>query len=171
MGHPCPHWYRIMMTGALTHLVPGSLREDLVAAMTDRGHAPMDLGSYPAIKRVHSYGLDLGGAGFVDEPYLGFRLFNLPLEFLCSHVAVFVKRGRAYRERRFASGRPYFKHHGAYHALVFTPAQHRRYMAGMEALLPQAEETAERFFASKLDVGDIGTAIAAAGLAQRRAVT
>lgn len=164
MGHPCPHWHRIMITGAMTHLVPGSLRQDLITEMTARGHPPMDLGGYPAIKRVHDYGLDAGGAGFADEPCIGFRLFNLPLEFLCSHVALFVKRGRGYKERRFASGRPYYKHHGAHHALVFTPAQHRRYMAGMEDILPRAEEMAEKFFASKLDVGDIGTAIAAAGL-------
>jgi hypothetical protein len=171
MGHPCPHWHRIIMSGALTHMTPGSLRRDLIDDMTSRGHPPMDLNHYPAITRVHDYGLHMGGAGFVDEPNVGFKLFNLHLEFPCSHVQLILARGSRYKERRFPSGRSYFKHHGAYHALVFTPVQHRRYMAELEALAPRAESIAEKFFASKIKGNDIGSEFAAKTLARYREVT
>jgi hypothetical protein len=142
-----------MMTKAMTHMVPGSLRNDLVADMTNRDCPPMALRDndpeWAAIKRVRSYGLDTGGMGYVDEPYVGFRLHNLTLEFLCSSVLFFLLRARKYTERRFASGRPYYKHHGSVHCMVFTPAQHRLYLAKLEALLPDAEATSHAFFAGK----------------------
>lgn len=171
MGHPCPHWCRVIMTGALTHLTPGSLRQDVIDDMTARGHPPMDLGNFAAIARVHNYGLHLGGSGFVDEPNVGFRLFNLDLEFPCSHVQLILSRGLRYKERRFPSGHTYFKHHGAYHAMVFTPTQHRRYMAGLESIVHRADGIAERFFASKIGGGGIATELATAALAHFREVT
>lgn len=171
MGHPCPHWHRIMMSGALTHMTPGSLRRDLIDDMTARGHPPMEIAHYPAIERVHSYGLHLGGSGFMDEPNVGFKVFNLHLEFPCSHVQLILARGSRYKERRFPSGRTYFKHHGAYHALVFTSVQHRRYMAELEAIAHRAESIAEKFFASKIRGDDIGSTLAKAALARCREVT
>lgn len=154
MSHPCPHWYRIMFQSAMTHLVPGSLRADLIHELTERGHPPHSTleatdPTYAAIRRVHDYGLDSGGMAHMEEPLVGFRLHNLTLQFRCSDVLHFLLRAQRYEVRHFASGRPYYKHHGSYHALVFTPTQHRRYLAGLEALLPEAEATAHAFFHDK----------------------
>lgn len=141
-------WHAIRFEGAKGHLVPGFLRDDLLAEMKQRNH---DLDSnlpegYIPLRRVRSWSLDLGGSLIVGEPRVVVRVDNLSVGVLCSQIHEIADSLRHMKERQFASGRSYFKHHGAWHCTILTPRQGRVLVEAVDAVRSTAHAQWLTFF-------------------------
>ncbi len=145
-------FYRILFENAKTHFVGETLKEPLVAEMIEREHPPKDLpeGSLDdedkriAIREVTEWGIDLGGSCLIGQPeevihgLWGLQKFDI----WSDHVGTALAEWTSAKLRTFATGEPYYKFHGRWHALVLTPDQADELIFWLMRIYPSAERRA-----------------------------
>lgn len=171
-------WHGVHFTDRAikSHMVPGCLMPDLIADMRKRGYEPgpivpsehqtaqMCREMKSATLRQRVYSLDPGGMLHRDEPWFQIRVDNLPIDVRACTVRDYADALRSYAVRRFASGRAYYKIHGAWHCLVLLPRQFRAFLAALVAETPRAEAESAAFWRGQKTVDEVLREVNAAAI-------
>jgi hypothetical protein len=138
------------------HVVCGALRRPLIADL--RGRMEAEGRTFEITKLEHMNArpsrpstvhvfFDLGGLMYTNGPREIVEVQGLRLRIPSDNIASMISDLNALPERRFANGLPYYKLHGFMRALVLSPAQREVLLVGLRKRLPEAEASAQAFYA------------------------
>lgn len=141
------NWTNIIFEGAMGHVVPDGLKDQLLTEMLDRGHGPdmnFQLNGGPVHKTtIRSF--DMGGMYFAGQPEEEFTVDGLTIYVPSDQFASILKTLKRLPLRYFADGSPYYKAKFWMHATVMHPKTYHETILKMEDMAEAAEAKAELF--------------------------
>lgn len=142
-------WIWAQFNGAISHLVCAGLFNQLTEDLKIRG---CELAESESCKKLT---FDMPGMVHMKRPWEKFQFMGVQIEIPCEDVATFIVELEELQERYFNDKVPYYKLHGFYRAIVFTPAQRTAFLDMLKARVIEAEERASLFYADKKPASEV----------------